>query len=77
MNYKGKLYGRVGKTYFPLLDTSEEVDNLKIKLNIADQIIKNIHLSPTMNGSVFSPKCGYKKWNDLFEQYFTIPEFKA
>ncbi len=29
MEYKGKLYGKVGKTYFPLLKTASEVDKLE------------------------------------------------
>ncbi len=29
MEYHGKLYGKAGKTYFQLLETSEDVDNLK------------------------------------------------
>lgn len=28
MEYKGKLYGKVGKSYFPLLHTSDDYDNL-------------------------------------------------
>jgi nucleoid-associated protein YejK len=29
MEYKGKLYGKVGDIYFELLETSEDVDRLK------------------------------------------------
>jgi len=29
MEYSGKLFGKVGKRYFPLLDTTDDVDNLK------------------------------------------------
>lgn len=29
MEYKGKLYGKVGETYFPLEATSEDFDKLK------------------------------------------------
>lgn len=28
MEYKGKLYGKVGKSYFPLLHTTDDYDNL-------------------------------------------------
>ena len=29
MKYKGALYGKVGKTYFPLQETSEDFDMMK------------------------------------------------
>lgn len=29
MKYEGKLYGKVGKTYFPLMNTSEDFDKIK------------------------------------------------
>ena len=29
MEYKGKLYGRVGKNYFPLIETTEDIEALK------------------------------------------------
>ena len=29
MKYEGKLYGKVGKTYFPLEATSEQFDTIK------------------------------------------------
>lgn len=29
MEYNGKLYGKVGKTYFPLLETTEDFDKIK------------------------------------------------
>ena len=32
MEYQGKLYGKVGKSYFPLEATSEDFDNLQNKL---------------------------------------------
>ena len=32
MEYKGKLYGKVGKSYFPLEATSEDFDNLQNKV---------------------------------------------
>lgn len=33
MEYKGKLYGRVGNTYFPLIETTDDVENLKRKIS--------------------------------------------
>ena len=32
MEYQGKLYGKVGKSYFPLEATSEDFDNLQNKV---------------------------------------------
>ena len=32
MEYQGKLYGKVGKSYFPLEATLEDFDNLQNKL---------------------------------------------
>jgi hypothetical protein len=32
MNYTGKLYGKFGKTYFPLILTSEDVDRMEREL---------------------------------------------
>jgi len=29
MEYKGKLYGKIGKYYFPLEQTAEDIDNMK------------------------------------------------
>lgn len=29
MEYKGQLFGKVGKSYFPLIKTSEDVDKLE------------------------------------------------
>lgn len=32
MNYTGKLYGKVGRTYIPLVMTSDDVDDMEKKL---------------------------------------------
>lgn len=63
MEYKGKLYGKVGKIYIPLTMTSEQVYKLK-------NIIDFISFEPTTNGSVFKPKCGYKKFHELLTNYY-------
>ena len=34
MEYKGKLYGKVGKHYFPLVMDSDDVDKLKTELSL-------------------------------------------
>lgn len=61
MEYKGKLYGKVGNMYIPLTETSEYVDRLK-------ELVSNIGFEPTMNGSVFKPRCGYKKFHELLNE---------
>jgi hypothetical protein len=32
MNYEGKLYGKVGKTYFPLELTTKDIDEMEARL---------------------------------------------
>lgn len=70
MQYKGKLFGKVGREYFPLILNSDEVDAMQNKLAVADEIIKNISTEPTTSGSLFKPLCGYEKWNELTKKYF-------
>lgn len=44
MEYQGKLYGKVGKKYFPLIETTEDIDRLKAenaKMKAALAHIKN------------------------------------
>ena len=33
MEYKGKLYGKVGNKYFPLLETADDVDSMRILID--------------------------------------------
>ena len=49
MEYKGKLYGKIGKSYIPLLSTTDDVDameanikQLKLKLSIAEKALNGI-----------------------------------
>lgn len=49
MEYEGKLYGKVGKSYFPLEDSTEDVDGLKNnnellkqKLQVAEKALNGI-----------------------------------
>jgi hypothetical protein len=39
MKYEGKLYGKVGKHYFPLEATSDDVDNLMALLKEARDLL--------------------------------------
>jgi hypothetical protein len=32
MEYKGKLYGKIKNNYFPLQETSEDIENMRIKI---------------------------------------------
>lgn len=40
MEYKGKIYGKVGKGYFPLEMTTEDVDRLTLLTEEKDKRIK-------------------------------------
>ena len=41
MEYQGKLYGKVGKHYFPMMQTTEDFDNLeKQRDELIDQLKK-------------------------------------
>lgn len=49
MEYKGKLYGKIGKSYIPLLSTTDDVyameaniKQLKLKLSIAENALNGI-----------------------------------
>lgn len=33
MNYKGKLYGKVRDVYYPLIETSEDFEKMKNRIN--------------------------------------------
>lgn len=35
MEYKGNLYGKVGKSYIPLIDTTHDIDELRMLLREA------------------------------------------
>lgn len=39
MDYKGKLYGKVGNSYFPLEATSDDYDNLRDMLDKSRVVI--------------------------------------
>lgn len=64
MEYKGKLYGKVGKNYIPLMETTDDVDRLKA-------IVDSISFEPNVNGSVFKPKCGYKQFQELLNAHYS------
>jgi hypothetical protein len=42
MEYKGKLFGKVGQSYIPLLDTTEDVDNLR---NLLRETVMRAHFA--------------------------------
>jgi len=42
MEYKGNLYGKVGKSYFKLLNTSEDFDKLKSERNEMLEMLKRL-----------------------------------
>jgi hypothetical protein len=49
MEYKGKLWGKEGNEYFPLQETSEDVDKMKAKLKELEQENKKLYWQ-LMNG---------------------------
>lgn len=50
MEYKGKLYGKAGNTYFPLLITTEDWDNLENKVNELQEVVnKNCNIPDVNN----------------------------
>ena len=70
MEYSGKLYGKVGGEYFPLMETTEDVDALKNRiaeleaeteqLRLADVVGQSEQLSCGSNITtcVFYKDCG-------------------
>lgn len=47
MEYHGKLYGKLGNSYFPLQETSDDVDKMK---NALKEILK---ITPTEDDKIF------------------------
>jgi hypothetical protein len=43
MKYEGKLYGKVGEDYFDTGKTSEDWDNLEIRLKEARELLKKYY----------------------------------
>lgn len=74
MNYKGKLYGRVGKSYFPLLKTSEEYDNILILLREA--VMRGQMALPENSKDLewFDEGLNYRKSGDFMERLFKALE---
>ena len=48
MEYKGQLFGKVGKTYFPLIKTAEDVDLLESENKSLKECLDSI-----VNGSAW------------------------
>ncbi len=46
MEYSGKLYGKVGDQYFPLIETTEDVDALKKQIAELEAETKQLRLAP-------------------------------
>lgn len=42
MEYNGKLFGKVGRTYFPIEETTEDIEILKKKLENAEKALRDI-----------------------------------
>ena len=42
MKYKGKLYGKMGNTYFPLLHTTDDWEQLENKVKELESVVNHI-----------------------------------
>jgi len=56
MEYKGKLYGKVGKHYFPLEATSNDFDNMQKQntemLKMLEKVLKENHCTPDLDKEI-------------------------
>lgn len=80
MEYSGKLYGKVGNTYFPLLATAEEVYSLieennrlkeeleQVKNSCLDDIVPMLkRISSVIDESVENAESDAKKWEKIYD----------
>ena len=43
MEYKGKLYGKVGDNYIPLEATTDDIEKMQDAIEIADKLVIDLH----------------------------------
>jgi hypothetical protein len=64
--------------YSKIEEKDKQIEKLTTLLQAAESVMNNIHFEPTLNGrSVFSPMCGYKKFNEALEKYNSLKEQKG
>ncbi len=52
MEYKGKLYGKVGKSYFPLSASTDEVEQMQEVINFLQWVLRKIDKGDTPEETV-------------------------
>lgn len=70
MEYSGKLYGKVGSQYFPLMETTEDVETLKKRIAELEVETKQLRLGDVVKSlpqdtdacSNDRDKCSCKGW---------------
>ena len=55
MTYSGKLYGKHGRTYFPLIMTAAQVDKIEAQRDDLRTALKNLHDAVTNRMSPDEP----------------------
>lgn len=60
MEYRGKLYGKVGDTYFPMLEGTDYVDGLKQRVEELETEVKNLNLHFVSNSVARCEHCQCK-----------------
>ena len=53
MEYKGKLYGKIGNELIPLISTTDDVELLELKTQACSDILE--HLDGWFNGKTLDP----------------------
>ena len=70
MNYEGKLYGCVGGEYFPLLETTEDVDKLKADLEAVKEELKR----SKRRNKMLESEAYIKEGRDGYEHHIKVVE---
>ena len=75
MEYKGKLYGKVGKHYFPLVMDSDDVDKLKTELSLLKSQLPLPSVSREKAEEVLNKHSGVMLYKDTIiadnQQYYS------
>lgn len=75
MEYSGKLYGKIGKSYLPLVMESTDIDDLKEALRLAQKVINSVKCEPYMDGNkYFLMVPTYKKTSQEFFDFINSRE---
>lgn len=69
MKYKGPLFGKIGKSYFPLIETSEDFDKLKEK---NESLLDAIEYAQNVL-STYKSNRAFKAWKKLEKAKSDVP----